>query len=88
MSTVFDESTCYAVVTAMAPHRLASVDAGTRLRDDLLFDSMRLIELAMALERQFGLPALDLGESVDVTTAGDIVDLVRRQLTTTGEFTT
>lgn len=80
MSTDFDESTCYAVIAAMAPRPVTSVDAGARLRDDLLFDSMRLIELAMALERHFGLPTLDLGESVDVTTAGDIVGLIRRQL--------
>ena len=80
MSTGFDEAACYAVIAAMAPQPGDGIGAGTRLRDDLMFDSMRLIELSMALEQHFGLPPLDLGESVDVTTAGDIVGMVRRSL--------
>lgn len=78
MSTEFDESSCYAVIAAMAPHQAGEIGAGTRLRDDLMFDSMRLIELSMALERHYGIPPMDLGESVDVTTAGDVVGLVRQ----------
>ncbi|MEU4243749.1 acyl carrier protein [Actinoplanes sp. NPDC026619] len=68
----------YAVIGAMAPNRLDEIGASTRLRDELMFDSLRLIELAMALEQHFGLPPLDMGESVDVVTAGDVADLVRR----------
>ncbi|GAA0570332.1 hypothetical protein GCM10010172_63450 [Paractinoplanes ferrugineus] len=68
----------YAVIGAMAPHRAGEIGAATRLRDDLRYDSLRLIELAMALEKHFGLPPLDMGESVDVVTAGDVADLVRQ----------
>jgi acyl carrier protein len=72
------ETSCYEVINAMAPHRVDEIGADTRLRDELLYDSLRLIELAMALEQHLGLPPLDMGESVDVVTAGDVVDLVRR----------
>ncbi|GAA2634894.1 acyl carrier protein [Paractinoplanes durhamensis] len=71
---------CYAVIGAMAPHRIDGIGAGTLLRDELMFDSLRLIELAMALEKHFGLPPLDMGESVDVVTAGDVVALVEKVL--------
>ncbi|MDM4722001.1 phosphopantetheine-binding protein [Micromonospora sp. WMMA1363] len=84
MDDAFDEPTGYAIIAAMAPHPLPRVGAETRLRDDLMFDSIRLIELAMALERQFRLPSLDLSESTDLTTAGDVLNLVRRQLNTGG----
>jgi acyl carrier protein len=68
----------FAVIGAMAPNRIDGIGATTRLRDDLLYDSLRLIELAMALEQHFGLPPLDMGESVDVVTAGDVADLVAK----------
>ena len=81
MDSVFDETTGFAIIAAMAPHPVPTVTATTQLRDDLMYDSVRLIELAMALERQFALARLDLNESGDVTTAGDILNLVRQQLT-------
>ncbi|MFY1632135.1 acyl carrier protein [Solwaraspora sp. WMMB335] len=79
MDGAFDETTGLAIIAAMAPRPMPHVAADTRLRDDLMFDSIRLIELAMALERQFQVPPLDLGESVDVTTAGDVLNLVRQR---------
>ncbi|GIF23855.1 acyl carrier protein [Actinoplanes tereljensis] len=70
----------FAVINAMAPQKAEQIGADTRLRDELLFDSLRLIELSMALEQHFGLPPLDMGESVDVVTAGDVLTLVQREL--------
>lgn len=82
MDEQFDERTGYAIIAAMAPRPAASVSAGTRLRDDLMFDSMRLIELAMAMERHFDIAPLDLGDAVGITTAGDVLDMVRQQRAT------
>lgn len=80
MSNGPDGPRVFALIAAMAPIPVAAVDAGTRLRDDLGFDSIRLIELAMAMERRFDLPTLELGEAMDVITAGDVLSLVSRQL--------
>jgi acyl carrier protein len=50
-----------------------NVAAGARLVDDLGFDSVRLIELTMALERAFGLPPQRLENLASITTVDDVV---------------
>lgn len=45
------------VVSDMAPLREAQVALGSTLREDLGYDSLSLLELAAALEDEFGLPA-------------------------------
>lgn len=65
------------IVAAMAvepPSR--PLDGADRLIDDLGFDSVRLIELTMALERAFGLGAHRPEQLVSVATVDDVVDLV------------
>ena len=84
-----------AIVAAMAPSRAdelladelladellaAELRADTRLVADLAYDSVRLIELSIALERHFELAALDESRLAAVTTVGDVVDLVAEQL--------
>ncbi|MFG1933892.1 phosphopantetheine-binding protein [Mycobacterium sp. NPDC048908] len=44
-----------------------------RLVDDLGFDSVRLIELTMALERAFGLPPQRPENLATITTVDDVV---------------
>jgi acyl carrier protein len=72
----------HAVVAAMAPHPTAAgdLDGGTRLVADLAYDSVRLIELTIALEKHFGLPALEDSRLATVTTVGEVADLVAAQL--------
>jgi acyl carrier protein len=50
-----------------------NVAAGARLVDDLGFDSVRLIELTMALERAFGLPPQRPENLATITTVDDVV---------------
>jgi acyl carrier protein len=68
----------HAVVAAMAPRPAAELSDVTRLVADLAYDSVRLIELSMALERRFALGYLDEGQLATVSTVGDVVDLVAR----------
>lgn len=42
------------IVLGMAPHPPTDVDPGSRLVEDLGYDSLRLIELSVALEERFG----------------------------------
>jgi acyl carrier protein len=48
------------------------VAAGHRLVDDLGFDSVRLIELAMTLERAFGLPPQRPENFAAISTVDDV----------------
>ena len=63
------------LITALAvPRRLpGDVAADARLVDDLGFDSVRLIELTMALERAFGLPPQRPENLATITTVDDVV---------------
>ncbi|WP_413803311.1 hypothetical protein [Streptomyces iranensis] len=69
-------SRVYAIVGAMAPARGATLADDTALIADLAYDSLRLIELTLALEEGFGLGELAQERTATVTTLGDIVRLV------------
>jgi len=69
----------YAVIAAMAPEPAVLTD-DTDLRTGLHYDSVRLIELTIALERHFEMAALNLDDAVTVTSVGDVVALVDRAL--------
>ena len=63
------------LITALAvPRRMPEdVAADARLIDDLGFDSVRLIELTMALERGFGLPPQRPENLATINTVDDVV---------------
>jgi acyl carrier protein len=67
------------VVVAMAPRPAGPVSDDTRLIGDLGYDSLRLIELSIALEQRFGLRSLDDDAVATVSTVGDVVELVTVQ---------
>jgi len=69
-------SKVYAIVGAMAPAGGATPADDTALIADLAYDSLRLIELTLALEQGFGLGELAQERTATVTTVGDIVRLV------------
>ncbi|AUA08965.1 acyl carrier protein [Streptomyces samsunensis] len=69
-------NTVYAIVGAMAPAGGVHLADDTELITDLAYDSLRLIELTLALEDGFGLAELGQEKTATVTTVGDIVRLV------------
>ncbi len=63
---------------AGAPHPVSpeALRADDRLREDLGFDSLRLIELTVALEEAFGLPPFPAERLAGVLRVGDVVELI------------
>lgn len=63
------------LITALAAPGWIPEDVApdARLVDDLGFDSVRLIELTMALERAFGLPPQRPENLATITTVDDVV---------------
>ena len=70
----------HALVAAMAPRPDVDLTDDTLLVADLAYDSLRLIELSIALERHFDLAAMEESRLAAVSTVGDVVDLVSEQL--------
>jgi acyl carrier protein len=70
-----------ALVGAMSPHDdVTAADPTQRLDTDLDYDSLGKMELAIALERTFGLTAIQEEDVMDIDTVQDIEDLVIRVL--------
>jgi acyl carrier protein len=72
------------IVLALAPEQAVQSDASTRLVDDLGYDSLRLLELTIALEEHFHVRA-SREDTEDVHALGDVEALVRR-LAKSGEL--
>ena len=70
------------LIATMAPEATSADDleGDQRLVDDLGFDSIRLMELTVALERGFGLPRYKPAQLADVRTVGNVVELVTTSL--------
>jgi acyl carrier protein len=65
---------------AMSPQPIDEITADTRLVDDLGYDSLRLLELAIALEMEFDLSGISADETVSITTVGGIEEFLLRVL--------
>ncbi|HEX8742799.1 MAG TPA: phosphopantetheine-binding protein [Thermoleophilaceae bacterium] len=70
------------VVSDMAPMRGAQVTPTSVLREDLGYDSLTLLELAAALEDEFGLPP---SAELDAEVAETVLDVDRIVATKLGE---
>lgn len=70
----------YRVIDAMSPKPGTACTADDRLVEDLGFDSLRLMELTVVLERTFGLPAHRPEELAGVLAVGQVVMLIRTGL--------
>jgi acyl carrier protein len=68
------------VIRDMAPFRDVEVTPETRLREDLGFDSLSLLELAAALEDEFGLPGSAHLEDEIADYADDVMRIVAEKL--------
>lgn len=66
----------WAIVAAMAPNSAGTLSDETDLKDQLEYNSLRLMELTMALESRFGLAPIDIDVTFQVATVGDVVRLV------------
>jgi acyl carrier protein len=64
------------MVGEMSPLGAREARPGDRLVEDLGYDSVALLELALSLEVEFGLKEIEEDEAVDLRTVGDITDLV------------
>lgn len=54
---------------------ISGVTGDTKLIEDLHFDSMGIMMLAMAIEDQFG---LEFSDSIDFATVQDVVDYIEK----------
>lgn len=70
----------HTLIRRLAPGDPKALADDQRLIEDLGYDSIRLLELTIAIERTFGLPRHAPAELVDVLRVGDVVELVRRGL--------
>ncbi|WP_459549745.1 acyl carrier protein [Nocardia sp. X0981] len=70
----------YHVVGAMAPKTDIAFTDESRLIEDLGFDSLRLMELTVVLERTFGLPGYRPEQLAGVLRVGQVVALIRDTL--------
>ncbi|MEU6560283.1 acyl carrier protein [Nocardia nova] len=64
------------LVVAMAPDAPDDLTDDLRLVEDLAFDSLRLMELTLVLERAFGLPRYRPEQLAGVRRIGDVVALI------------
>lgn len=65
-----------ALIGEMCPLGSREATSGQRLTEDLGYDSVTFVELALALESEFDLTAIDEDSVVDLTTVGDIERLI------------
>ncbi|MFC4374217.1 acyl carrier protein [Nocardia halotolerans] len=66
------------IVAAMAPQPPAELADTQRLIEDLGYDSLRLMELTVVLERTFELPRYRPEELVGVLRVDQVIELVAR----------
>jgi acyl carrier protein len=68
------------LVLDLAPHPAAATQRDDELVDDLGFHSLALVELALSLEEEFGLPRITQATARAILTVGAVEDHVLGQL--------
>ncbi|MTE14558.1 acyl carrier protein [Nocardia aurantiaca] len=68
------------IIATMAPRPAADLGDDLRLIEDLGFDSLRLMELTVVLERSFELPRYRPEQLMGVLRVGQVIELVTRTL--------
>jgi acyl carrier protein len=69
------------IVLRTAPEQAPADTTNPDLVDDLGYHSLALLEMAFALEDEFGLPPIDQERAADIHALGDVEDYVITQLT-------
>ena len=77
--TLNQEEQVRTLIKRMAPEGEPQVSDDQRLVHDLGFESIRLVELTMALESMFDLPRHEPHQLMDVHTVADVIALVARE---------
>jgi acyl carrier protein len=73
-----------AIVADLAPAKEREVTPGSRLVDDLEYQSLALLELAFALEEEYGLAPIDETIASRIHTVSDIEGYVLMELSDRG----
>jgi acyl carrier protein len=68
------------VIAHVAPGDVTEFTPDARLIDDLDYHSLALLELAFALEEEYGLPPIDDVIAAQITTVGDVEQYILSQL--------
>ena len=64
------------LIAGMSPREIPVVAPQARLVEDLGYDSLALIELAVAIENHFKIDAISDEQAMAITTVGDLERLV------------
>lgn len=64
------------LIASMSPREMPLVAPQARLIEDLGYDSLALIELAVAIENRFGIDAISDEQAMGIATVGDLESLV------------
>lgn len=78
MTTVDLIERVHARVLELAARPVGELTGSESLRDDLGYDSLTLLELGAALQREFGLSSLYGEAGAGIETVGDVESLVAR----------
>ncbi len=69
------------IISKVAGYPVDEIHDDIHIRDDLLVDSLKQMEIVARIEHHFGIP-LDEGEMANLETLGDFLDLVNLQILT------
>lgn len=75
------EDTIKSIISKVAGYPVSEIHDDIRIRDDLLVDSLKQMEIVARIEHQFGIP-LDEGQLICLETLGEFFDLVNNQILT------
>ena len=64
------------IVGQMCPLGRRTVVETDRITEDLGYDSVNIVELALVLEAEFDLQPIDEQDAIDLVTVGDVAELV------------
>ncbi|WP_055589240.1 acyl carrier protein [Peterkaempfera griseoplana] len=76
MGTTDITARIHGIISRMSPTGAAVGSPADRLVEDLGYDSVTFLELAVALEEEFDLTALDDDQATDLTTVAQVEALV------------
>lgn len=65
------------IVGELSPLGKAEPALADRMMEDLGYDSMAVVELALVLEQEFELKPIDEEQAIDIVTVGDVAELIR-----------
>ncbi|WP_460060586.1 acyl carrier protein [Streptomyces sp. YKOK-I1] len=68
----------HAIIAEVGRTDPGTVTRTLRLTDDLGFDSLQLIQLAVALEERFGISEVEETAMLDIVTVGDVEELIAK----------